>query len=216
MQPIHYILGWMGACVILGAVWYLLDRRLGARLYRLGYAWTHEHPLPPGEERGFLFQQKARVRFAWAVVFSALQSGLIVTQGHVNPLIEMLTFFFEVPALMGGFFLGPFLDRLWTRKDRVLDKIDELESGDTSIKELANDAMDRAGIPVNKIPVYKTLARDPVPLPDVRPEPDPEPVTPSIDSLVPPPPAATPSPELSPEEAHRAALRRFSGEKDPQ
>src|SRR5262249_33861997 len=39
----------------------------------------------------------------------------------------------EVPLLMTGFYLGPFLRRLWHRKDPLLAVVDQLESGETTL-----------------------------------------------------------------------------------
>jgi hypothetical protein len=119
--------------VLIGALSYTLDRRLGVKLYHWFYDMTHEKPLPDGEIRGFVYNRRARARFAAAVVLAVVVT--IVSAIHVgdNPLISLVGFFLEVPLLMIGFYLGPSVDQLWGRRDRFFDKVDKLESGETSV-----------------------------------------------------------------------------------
>jgi len=119
--------------VIEGALLYVIDARVGVRAYRWWYDLTHRDPLPSDVERGFLLNRKANARFTVATVVALVQNWIALEAGWLDPFTAMLTLALEVPVLMGGFYLGPGLRSLWRRKDPLLDVVDQIESGETSI-----------------------------------------------------------------------------------
>jgi hypothetical protein len=134
MNELTAALTWLPVFLVLGAVIHVVDHHLGSRIYRWWYNMTHRDPLPKEIIRGFVFEQPARVRFQVAIILAALQSGLAAF-GGANPIIELLTVIVEVPVAMVGFYCGPFLDQIWTRKDTVFDTVDKLEKGELSVGE---------------------------------------------------------------------------------
>ena len=144
--PPHFV-PWALFFVALGATWYLLDRRFGAPLYRWWYNMTHEHPIESTEKKGFIYYRKAKAKLATAIALALVQSGIVLAMTRKGMLMEFVSFFLEVPATMLGFYVGPWLSKLWIKKDAVLDKVDQLESGELSVvkevKEAAQDASEK-------------------------------------------------------------------------
>ena len=129
-----YVLSGMLAGILEGAILYVLDWHFGARLYRWWHGLTHQSALPSDTRMGFIYNRKANARFTLATLVSLAQNGLLLWTGFApNPFLAMLTIILEVPVLMIGFYLGPFVHRLWQRKDPLLDVVDKLESGETTV-----------------------------------------------------------------------------------
>ena len=125
---------WLLVFLVVGAIWYTLDRALGTRVYRWIYAMTHRDPLPAQEVKGFIHGQKAKMRFMVAVVLSIAQSALVLSSISIaNPFAELMSFFLQIPVVMLGFYLGPWIYRVWERKEDIFDKVDRIESGELSI-----------------------------------------------------------------------------------
>jgi hypothetical protein len=135
-----YVASWLIFFLLLGAIWYVLDRRFGISLYRWYFNLTREEPLAADQERGFIYNRSAKSRFSTAVVLCLLQSILVVSAAEVNPLVELLSFFFEVPVLMVGFYFGPSVYKLWRKKDAVLETVDRLESGELKLEDELKEA----------------------------------------------------------------------------
>jgi len=177
--------------VIEGALLYVIDARVGVRAYRWWYDLTHRDPLPSDVERGFLLNRKANARFTVATVVALVQNWIALEAGWLDPFTAMLTLALEVPVLMGGFYLGPGLRRLWGRKDPLLDVVDQLESGETSIGAEVKRATEK---------VAGALRRSD--------DPATSPVEPA--AIAPPPPESVspPAPEPDPVEAMRRFTKR--------
>lgn len=116
-----------------GMILYVLDRHVGIKIYRWWYGLTHKNPLPSDKDRGFIYERRANARFTFAMTLILIQNGLIVWRGFVNPLSTIVSIPFEVVAILIGFYAGPFLNGLWERKDPILEVVDRIESGETSI-----------------------------------------------------------------------------------
>ncbi len=144
MAGSSFFLSWFLVLTIVGAGLYVFDRRQGVRLYRWWYDMTHEHPLPADVEGGFLYNRKAQSRFAFAVVLASAQSALALFYEASTLPQELLSLLIEVPCLMFGFYLGPTVYRLWQRREKVFDTVDQIESGKISIqnevKEISQSA----------------------------------------------------------------------------
>lgn len=133
------VLSWLLVLLFAGAVIYSVDRRVGVKLFRVWYRLTHRDPLPDGVETGFVYGQKAQARFTVAFAMACVQTGVLLTTRDLNPFIELVTFFAEIPVVMAGFYLGPYLDLAWARKDNFLATVDKVEQGEISIsKEIVN------------------------------------------------------------------------------
>lgn len=139
-----FFASWVFVFVVVGAFWYVVDKRLGVLVYRWWYAMTHKDPLPDGPPQGFIFNQQAKARFSAALTLCVVQSSLAIFAAHVDPSREIISLFLEVPLLMLGFYFGPWLDRLWQSKDEILDTVDKLESGEISIKGEIEEASEKA------------------------------------------------------------------------
>jgi hypothetical protein len=125
-----YIAFWMILFVLLGAFWYVIDRRYGVHWYRRWYRLTRPEPLPEGIVAGFVYNRRTRHKALMATVLSTLQTALALLQGeNLNLLVELVLWLVEVPMTLLGFALGPWAYRLWQRKDVVFDKLDEWEGG---------------------------------------------------------------------------------------
>ncbi len=170
--------------VIEGALLYVIDARVGVRAYRWWYDLTHRDPLPSDVERGFLLNRKANARFTVATVVALVQNWIALEAGWIDPFTAMLTLALEVPVLMGGFYLGPGLRRLWGRKDPLLDVVDQLESGETSIGAEVKRATEKvagalrrsddpATTPVEPAAIAPPTPPESVSQPPPPPEPDP-------------------------------------------
>jgi len=122
---------------ILGAFWYVLDRRYGVGVYRKWYRLTHENPLPDNVSRGFVYNRKTRHKALMATILSTIQSVIAVASiEQPNLLVELILWIVEVPMTLLGFAIGPWVYRLWKRRDEMFDAIDDLESGDKGVGEM--------------------------------------------------------------------------------
>ena len=183
------LLSGLAVGVIEGALLYVIDARVGVRAYRWWYDLTHRDPLAPDVERGFILNRKANARFSIATVVALVQNWIALEMGWLDPFLAMLTVAIEVPVLMGGFYLGPGLRNLWRRKDPLLDVVDQLESGETSIGAEMKRVTGR---------VTDVLRRE------ERPPPAP------VETALPPPVADAPPPPPEPEPDPVEAMRRFT------
>jgi len=168
--------------VVEGAVLYVVDCRVGVRAYRWWYDLTHREPMPDGIEQGFILNRQANARFTVATVVALAQNGTALGLGMADPFLAMLTIAVEVPVLMGGFYLGPFLRRLWRRKDPLLAVVDQIESGETSfgaeMKRATGkvaEVLRRDDAPVARLDEVPVDA-PPIPAADRPPPPEPDPI----------------------------------------
>lgn len=124
-----YIIFWMILFVLLGAFWYVVDRRYGIKWYRRFYGWTHAEPLPADIQVGFIYNRRSRHKAVMATVLSTLQTLIaLYSVESLNLLVELILWLVEIPMTMLGFALGPFAFKLWGRKDRMLDALDDFEA----------------------------------------------------------------------------------------
>lgn len=120
--------------VILGAFWYVVDRKYGQRFYRFWYGLTHEKPLPETVQRGFVYNRKTRHKALMATLLSTAQSIVaVMSVAQPNLLVELILWIVEVPVTLLGFAIGPWVFSVWRRKDEVFDAIDDIESGEKGI-----------------------------------------------------------------------------------
>ena len=121
-------IAWLMSLIIIGAIWSALDRSYGVRLRAWFYNMTNENPIDASRVTGFIHKRKASARFTVACVLAVTQSALVVVLGLGTSLAEFYSVFLEVPALMAGFYLGPWLAEFWSRRESLLGFVDELEA----------------------------------------------------------------------------------------
>lgn len=127
--------------IVEGMLAYVLDRHIGTKVVYWWNGATSEAPPSAGEIKGLIYRRKAHMRLTMAITLTLIQNGLLFFTGIIHPLISIISIPFELVALMAGFYAGPWLDRLWSRKQPILDVIDKLESGETTVsKELKHVA----------------------------------------------------------------------------
>ena len=98
-----YLIFWIVMFVILGAFWYVVDRRFGQGVYRFWYRLTHEKPLPENVRRGFVYNRRTRHKAFMATILSTIQSVLVlVNMENFNPLVELILWIVEVPVTLLG------------------------------------------------------------------------------------------------------------------
>ena len=135
---------WMLAFIVIGAGWYVIDRSVGTGFYRWWYGMTHRDPLPADVERGFIYNQPAKIRFPAAILIAVIQSIVSVQDGQSDFSIELLSIFLEVPVIMLGFFIGPKVYNWWVSRDHLLQKVDKIEKGEIDLGRKLKEASDRA------------------------------------------------------------------------
>ena len=159
---------------LVGAGLYVADRGVGIRLSSWWHAMTHEHPPSAGEQHGFLHGRGARARFTIAVVLSVLQSAVAVVDGSSPAAWEILTVLFEVPGLMLGFYLGPAVYSVWSRRERMFETVDQLERGDISVIDEVRGLSERAATHLSTMHAAPPSAPAPISGPEPDPAPDPK------------------------------------------
>ena len=123
-----YIIFWMVMFVILGAFWYVLDRRHGVKWYRFWFRMTHKDPLPDDVVVGFIYNRRSRHKVVMATILSTLQTFIaLFSVDTLNLLVELILWIVEIPMTMVGFAIGPLVFKIWRRKDEMLDAVDDLE-----------------------------------------------------------------------------------------
>ncbi|WP_309006970.1 hypothetical protein [Pelagicoccus sp. SDUM812005] len=136
-----YLVFWIVMFLILGAFWYVVDRKYGQGVYRFWYRLTHEKPLPESVQRGFVYNRKTRHKALMATLLSTAQSIVaVMSVAEPNLLVELILWIVEVPVTLLGFAIGPWVFGIWRRKDEVFDAIDDLESGDKTIGDVFGKA----------------------------------------------------------------------------
>ena len=189
-----YAVSWAVTAVFLGIACYVLDRWYGIRMRRGWHNLTHKEPLPEADESGFIHRRKAKARFTLAFTVALVLSLMAVFLTAANPAIQILVFFVMVPTLMIGFYLGPKCYGIWSRKDKILERVDDLEEGKIhlgeEIRRAAVEARDHledmilpdgeeekepASLPENESkPVSQEAEPEKKPEPKPEPEPDAE------------------------------------------
>ena len=135
-----YITFWMVLFVLLGAFWYVIDRRFGVKWYRFWYKLTNKEPLPDEVEVGFIFNRKSRHKALMATMLSTVQTvAALYSIETINLLVELILWIVEVPMTMLGFIIGPWAYKLWKGRDDVFDALDEINAKDTRGKSLPED-----------------------------------------------------------------------------
>lgn len=133
MATKHYLIGGCAVLLLIGAALYAFDRRYGSALYRAWYNFTNEKELPDDQDHGFIYGRDAKPRFTVATILWIVASILGIWKTDLNPFYVVLAGVIEIPFLMIGFYLGPVFDRLWKKKDVLLDEVDKLERGEVNI-----------------------------------------------------------------------------------
>lgn len=116
--------------LVLGAVFYIVDRQGGTSLYRWWYGMTHEHPLPADINRGLVHNRGTKFRVIWATILASIIAIPAITYSQHNALLELALWIISIPAIVGAFMLGPRAWALWGKRDNVYTAVDRWEQGD--------------------------------------------------------------------------------------
>ena len=123
-----YIVFWMIIFILLGAFWYVADRRFGVKWYRIWHGLTREKPLPENVDVGFVYNRRSRHKLIMATFLSSVQTAVaLISVESLNLLVELVLWIVEVPMTMIGFAIGPWAFKLWRNKNEMLDTLDDLE-----------------------------------------------------------------------------------------
>lgn len=134
------ITAWIIVFIVYGAFFYFLDRWVGVSIYKWYYDMTHKTPLGADIEKGFLHNQKAKVRFVNACVLALFLSILnYYCSDKLNPLYAFLSWLIQVPLVFIGLCIGPVLYRLWCKKDKLFKTVDEIENGKIDVTKKIKD-----------------------------------------------------------------------------
>lgn len=128
-----YIIFRVVIALLLGAIVYSLDRRFGRRPYRWWYGMTHEQGLPADVSKGFVYNRETKTRAFAAMVLSTLTSFLAIRYASSNALTELILWAVTIPAVVVGFLLGPYVSRLWQKRDEMFQVVDKIESGEIDL-----------------------------------------------------------------------------------
>ena len=140
-----YIVFWMVLFVLLGAFWYIIDRRFGVKWYRFWYKLTNKDPLPDDVEVGFIFNRKSRHKALMATGLSTIQTvAALYSIESINLLVELILWIVEVPMTMLGFMIGPWAYKLWRGRGDVFDALDEINAKDKKGNPLPESEPDTA------------------------------------------------------------------------
>lgn len=124
-----YIVFWMVFFVLLGAFWYVIDRRYGVKSYRIWFNLTHKDPLSDDIEAGFIYNRKTRHKVMMATLVSTVQTAMaLFSIESINLLVELILWIVEVPMTMVGFLIGPWAYKLWQGRGEVFDALDEINA----------------------------------------------------------------------------------------
>lgn len=135
------IFAWIILFIVFGGFFYLLDRWFGVSIYRWFYNMTHKDPMPENVVKGFLHNQKAKIRCANACVLALFLSLInYYSDEKANPLYAFLNWIMQVPLVFIGFCLGPILFKLWGKKDKLFQTVDKIESGEIGVSDKIKNA----------------------------------------------------------------------------
>lgn len=176
-QLTSYIAFWIILFILLGAFWYVMDRRFGVKWYRRWFNLTHRDPLPAGVEAGFIYNRKSRHKAVMATLLSTVQTvAALFTLESINLLVELILWIVEVPMTMLGFMIGPWAYRLWKGRDEVFDKLDEFHVK-TRLEEKDEKSEAKAEKPKTE-PESPRVSEPAEPVQEKQPEEKPEPPSP--------------------------------------
>lgn len=120
-----YIGGSLLMYFIIGIKIYLIDMWLGVSIRMFFYRLFHEEPLPQEKQFGFIHKKSGRIKVFWASMICAVTSLFFIFQMHTNPILEVVTYFFDTTFVFLGFLAGPWAWRTIKGKNKILEKLDE-------------------------------------------------------------------------------------------
>lgn len=142
-QQDYSTLGIIALVLVEGAFMYCIDINWGTRFKRWIYGLTHKDSLPEGEEIGFIYKRRAHARFSTALAIAITQSVLALRWGTISPFQAAYWVPLQLVPLMFGFYLGPVANRIWDRRKPLLDTVDQIEHGETTVAEQMKSAMEK-------------------------------------------------------------------------
>lgn len=152
-NDMYYCISWIMAFFFAGLLWYILDRQYWTILYRWFYNRCHKEPIEESQVKGLIYRQKTVRKFVWAFVISTVQSLLIVWGIAIslfNPLVEFSLWLIEIPVMVAGMWVGPFVYDIWSKRSTAFTTIDNIEAGKIHPGDEITDAISESTEKVRK------------------------------------------------------------------
>ncbi len=113
-----YSFCWMAFYVTFGIFCYILDRMYMPRFFTWWYNMFHEKERQLVKPIGFIYGHRTAYKFVFATIVSTVQSLTLFfwSQFHSNPFVELVLWFFEIPAMVLGFVAGYWLYPVWEKR----------------------------------------------------------------------------------------------------
>lgn len=146
----QYVIFWSILFVSFGAVWYNFDRRFGIKWYRSWYNMTRKEKLTTEKQIGFIYNRSTHSKAAMAALVASAQSVMVVMYMDVNLLASLIMWVVEIPLMMLGFYLGPFVYAMWRKKETLFTTMDKVESGELNIGTEVTKAAKRVVAPIKE------------------------------------------------------------------
>jgi hypothetical protein len=174
----HTALLWAFVFMLLGASVYGTDKKWGVSFFGKIRKWWN--PPAPGEtpvERGFIVNRSNVSRWNIAGLIGAMYVVIMIGIRHEDPRTEIMLFFVVTPSMFVGFLLGPLYIKFKKWRERQLQNLDKVESGEVNIGKFVGDKLgdlrDAGGDLLKSVGIR---SEDPKPaVPAAPPEPPPDP-----------------------------------------
>ena len=132
---------WCIVFALIGAHVYVLDRKIGIKIYARWRKWTS----PLGEakgapERGFIYNRSNKARWVWAGIIASFNCFLMIGWRHGDPRIEIFQFFLITPFTWMGFMIGPIYFGFKKKREEFFETLDAVESGKLDVHEKVREA----------------------------------------------------------------------------
>lgn len=187
MSITEYFMFWFLVFCASGASVYILDFWCGQSMRKWWYDMIHEDSLPETETRGFLYRRNFRTRLRMAVCIGIIGSIIVILKTEFRPIAELFLWIACVPAVFAGFWLGPFICRLWKSRDKALHALENIEEHGIDIHGGAQRALRhvREGLHHMQEHVHPTIAEPNNSIPPLQPEqPSPEPTAEEVRAMM--------------------------------
>lgn len=150
---------------------YVLDRQYFQRVWTWVCNMGRKQPLE--SPKGLVYGQRTGRKFLVATIVSTIQSfGLFFFTGfHSNPFVELVLWFWEIPAMVLGLAAGYWVWPWWERRHGLYKAMDKL---DDAIEEHDRAKASKKVEPISDHPTNPAPQQTLVPPPKAEPEMSPQ------------------------------------------
>jgi len=141
----EYFIFWSLVFCASGILAYILDFWGGQGIRKWWYDMTHKDPLLETETQGFLHRRSFRTRLRTAVLMGVIGSIIVSVKTEFRPIAELFLWIACIPAVFAGFWLGPFICRLWQNREKAIHALEEAEKHGIDIKGSMRTAFHHVG-----------------------------------------------------------------------